>query len=90
MQEMQVQSLDHQEDPLEKEGATLSNIVAWETSWTEEPGRLVRWITRVGHDLAANKAILMVVLKPQEWLTHAKLPWLTLHSSSFIFLQNAH
>ena len=54
--------------------ATLSNIVAWEISWTEEPGRLVHWITRVGHDLAANKAILMVVLKSQEWLAPATLP----------------
>ena len=54
--------------------ATLSNIVAWEISWTEESGRLVHWITRVGHDLAANKAILMVVLKSQEWLAPATLP----------------
>ena len=28
------------EDPLEKETATRSNIVAWEIPWTEEPGRL--------------------------------------------------
>ena len=33
MQEMQ-------EDPLEKELATHSSIVAWEIPWTEEPGRL--------------------------------------------------
>ena len=25
------------EDPLEKEMATQSNILAWETSWTEAP-----------------------------------------------------
>jgi len=29
-----------QEDPLEKEMATRSNIPAWEIPWTEEPGRL--------------------------------------------------
>ena len=29
-----------QEDPLEKEIATHSSIVAWEIPWTEEPGRL--------------------------------------------------
>ena len=29
-----------QEDPLEEEMATHSNIVAWEIPWTEEPGRL--------------------------------------------------
>ena len=39
MQEMQVQSLD-QEEPLEKETATHSNILAWEIPWTEEPGAL--------------------------------------------------
>ena len=33
MQEMQVQSLS-QEDPLEKEMATHSSILAWEESWT--------------------------------------------------------
>ena len=37
MQEMQVQSLDP-EDPLEKEMATHSSILAWEIPWTEEPG----------------------------------------------------
>ena len=29
-----------QEDPLEKEMAIHSSILAWETLWTEEPGRL--------------------------------------------------
>ena len=29
-----------QEDPLEKEMATYSSILAWKISWTEEPGRL--------------------------------------------------
>ena len=29
-----------QEGPLEKEMATHSSILAWEISWTEEPGRL--------------------------------------------------
>ena len=38
-QETWVQSLG-QEDPLEKEMATYSNILAWEILWTEEPGRL--------------------------------------------------
>ena len=39
MQETQVQSLG-QGDPLEKEMATHSNILAWRTPWTEEPGGL--------------------------------------------------
>ena len=37
MQETWVQYLDW-EDTLEKEMATHSSIVAWEISWTEEPG----------------------------------------------------
>ena len=36
MQETQVQSLG-QEDPLEKEMATQTSILAWEIPWTEEP-----------------------------------------------------
>ena len=36
---MQVHSLGG-EDPLEKEMATHSNILAWEIPWTEEPGGL--------------------------------------------------
>ena len=39
MQETLVQSLG-QEDPLEKEMATHSSILAWKIPWTEEPGRL--------------------------------------------------
>ena len=38
-QETQVQSLGP-EDPLEKEMATYSSILAWEILLTEEPGRL--------------------------------------------------
>jgi len=30
----------HQEDPLEKGMATHTSILAWRTSWTEEPGGL--------------------------------------------------
>ena len=39
MQEIWVQSLG-QEDPLEKEMAIDSSILAWRISWTEEPGGL--------------------------------------------------
>ena len=39
MRETQVQSLG-QEDPLEKEMATHSSILAWEIPWTEELGGL--------------------------------------------------
>jgi len=39
MLEMQVQSLG-QEDPLEQQMATHSNVVFWKIPWTEEPGGL--------------------------------------------------
>ena len=39
MQETRVRSLG-QEDPLEREIATRSSILAWKIPWTEEPGRL--------------------------------------------------
>ena len=39
------------EDPLEKEMATHSSILAWKIPWTEEPGRLQSiGSQRVGHD----------------------------------------
>ena len=44
-QEMSVQSLG-QEDPLEKEMATHSSILAWEIPWTEEPGGLFHGVTK--------------------------------------------
>ena len=37
--ETRVQPLDW-EDPLEKETATHSSILAWKIPWTEDPGRL--------------------------------------------------
>ena len=39
MWEAWVQSLG-QEDPLEKEMASHSSILAWEIPWTEDPGQL--------------------------------------------------
>ena len=48
--ETRVRSL-HQEDPLEKEMATHSSMLAWKILWTEEPGRLQSvGSQRVGHD----------------------------------------
>ena len=39
------------EDPLEKEMATHSSILAWKIPWTEEPGRLQSMGSqRVGHN----------------------------------------
>ena len=50
MREMRVQSLSW-EDPLEKEMATHSSILAWRIPWKEEPGRLqCTGLQRVRHD----------------------------------------
>ena len=38
-QETQVRTLG-QKDPLEKEMASYSGVLAWEIPWTEEPSRL--------------------------------------------------
>ena len=48
MQEMRVQSLGW-EDPLEKEMATHSSILAWEVPWTEEIDGLVKRQTRLSN-----------------------------------------
>ena len=50
MRKTQIRSLG-QEDPLEKEMATHSSILAWKIPWTEEPGRLQSMGSkRVRHD----------------------------------------
>ena len=54
MQETGVRFLGR-EDPLEKEMATHSSILAWRIPWTEERGRLQSIVSqRVGHDRATN------------------------------------
>ena len=50
MWETQVRSLGG-EDPLEKEMAAHSSILAWKIPWMVEPGRLQSMgLQRVGHD----------------------------------------
>ena len=61
-----------QEDPLEKEKATHSSILAWKIPWTEEPGRLHSMgVTCVRHDL--------VIKPPPKFLPPQAIPltWLT-------------
>ena len=56
MQVTQVRSLGW-EDPLKKEMATHSSILAWRIPWTEEPGRLqFMGLQRVGHFTPALQA----------------------------------
>ena len=51
------------EDPLEKEMATYSSILAWQVSWTEEPGGL-QYVgsQRVRHDWATNTHLLTIFI----------------------------
>ena len=51
MWETRVQSLGR-EDPLEKEMATHSSVLAWRIPWTEEPGIGLQSMgsQRVGHE----------------------------------------
>ena len=54
MQEMWVRPLSL-EDPLQKEMATHSSILAWEIPWTEEPGGDNPWgHKRGGHNLVTK------------------------------------
>ena len=47
---MRVRSLG-QEDPLKKEMATHTHILAWRVPWTEEPGQLQSMVSQgVRHD----------------------------------------
>ena len=55
MWDTQVQSLSW-EDPLGKEMATNSSLLAWRIPWTEEPGRLQpTGLQRVRHDLVTER-----------------------------------
>ena len=55
MQETRIQSLGWG-DPLEKEMATHSSVLAWRILWTEEPGQLQSMGSqRVGHNLTTKQ-----------------------------------
>ena len=63
MQETQVQSLG-QEDPLEKEMAHYSGILAWRLPWIEMPGRLQSMgsdtTEQLSHSMSVNLALLII------------------------------
>ena len=62
MQETQVWFLGV-EDPLEKEMATHSSILAWKIPWTEDPGRPQSMGSqRVGHDWAISLFTTRVIV----------------------------
>ena len=59
MQETQVQSLGW-EDPLEKEMATHSSVLALEIPWAEEPGGLQSMrLQRVRYDWATSPSVFI-------------------------------
>ena len=61
MQETPVWSLGGK-DPLKKEMATHSSILAWRIPWTEETGRLqFMGLQRVGHDCVTNFLLLFQI-----------------------------
>ena len=63
MGEIQIQSLGW-ENPLEKEMATPSSILAWRIAWKEEPGELQFMGSQsVRHDLATNTHPPTMLLK---------------------------
>ena len=62
-----------QEDPLEKEMATHSNILVCEILWTEEPGVLQSMGSqRVGHDLESKQQQQSVFLIIREGKFNSK------------------
>ena len=61
MQETRVRSLCW-EDPLEKEMATHSSILAWKIPWTEELGWLLSMGSQWGHDWATSLSLSLSLL----------------------------
>jgi len=79
MQETQVQSLGW-EDPLEKDVATHSSILAWEIPCTEEPGGLPsKGSERVRHDCITKHAGTLISVHKR----HLSLP---LHLSIYLLV----
>ena len=54
------------EDPLEKEMATHSSILAWKIPWTEEPGRL--------QSMGCQNRLDLVTKQHQAWTHSPEIP----------------
>ena len=97
MQETWVWSLGR-EDPLEKEMATHSSILAWRIPWMEEPGGLQSMGSqRVGHDWATSlhfstslQIFMCCIFITIQFLIIKFIfyfcPWLILFRSLFFFI----
>ena len=60
-----------QEDPLEKEKATHSSILAWRIPWTEEPGGIQSMGSqRFGHNRLSLSlfSVLVMIIRFPWWL----------------------
>ena len=95
-----VQSLG-QEDPLEKEMATHSSILAWRNPWMEEPGGLQSkgsqwvgygWETSLPHRVSATsrlwKIVIVLFLLFNFDAFHLSLIWLLQQGLLFFILPN--
>ena len=70
-----------QEDPLEKEMATCSSILAWEIPWTEEPVGPGPWGLRVGHAYTLLSSVKLHELRQRSALVTDKVELPTLPNS---------
>ena len=66
MRETRVQSLGW-EDPLEKEMATHSSILAWKIPWTEEPGGYSPWDPKEW-DMTEQLTLVPVLRRGHVWV----------------------
>ena len=80
MQETQIWSLGL-EDPLKKEMASLSSILAWEIPWTEEPGGIVHRVAELDttewlstHTIKRNKLDICNINELQKHYPKSKKP----------------
>ena len=70
---MQVRSLGW-EDPLEEEMATHSSVLAWEMTWTYEPGGLQSMGSqRVRHELATEDISTTIWVNHQDQVTLSRI-----------------
>ena len=76
MQESQGQTMGW-EDPLEKEMATYSNILAWRITWIQEPGGQSPW----GHK-ESDTTEWLTLSHSMSSLEHSALPF---HSKIYIY-----
>ena len=78
MQETQVQFLVW-DDPLEKEMATHSSILAWRISWTEEPGGLQSTGSRdqtwlIDQTTTSSAQIISILVSSDVWINRNTIP----------------